>query len=80
ERYTYCRWLTDEEELYDNIEDPYQMKNLAEGQKDLPTLKKLRARLKDLLADAHDEFLPGTAYTDWYDRERNLVKTGLGPV
>ena len=24
--------------------------------------------------------LPGTAYADWYDEERNLVKTALGPV
>jgi len=79
-RFTYARWLSGQEELYDNIEDPYQMRNLADGHKDLPTMKKLRARLKDLLADAHDEFLPGTAYADWYDDERNLVKTALGPV
>ncbi|UCD28639.1 MAG: sulfatase, partial [Planctomycetota bacterium] len=78
ERFTYARWLSGKEELYDNLEDPYQMRNLAEGHKDLPTLKKLRARLKDLLADAHDEFLPGTAYADWYDDARNLVKTALG--
>ncbi|MHC4671736.1 MAG: sulfatase family protein [Planctomycetota bacterium] len=80
ERYTYCRWLTGKEELYDSLEDPYQMRDLVKGQKDLPTLKKLRSRLKDLLADAHDEFLPGNAYSDWYDGERNLVKTSLGPV
>ena len=29
---------------------------------------------------AHDEFAAGTAYADWYDDQRNLVKTALGPV
>ncbi len=80
ERYTYVKWLDGKEELYDNVEDPYQMKNLAESPKDLPLLHALRIRLAELLADAHDEFLPGTAYADWYDDERNLVKTALGPV
>jgi len=80
ERYTYAKWLTGKEELYDNLEDPYQMNNLAESNKDLPMLKKMRSRLKDFLAEAHDEFLPGTGYRDWYDDRRRLIKTGLGPV
>jgi len=79
-RFTYCKWLKGKEELYDNIEDPYQMNNLAEGNRDLPVLKKMRSRLKDFMADAHDEFLPGTAYADWYDDKRNPLKTALGPV
>jgi len=56
------------------------MKNLAESEKDSPVLKRLRVRLAELLADAHDEFLPGTVFADWYDDERNLLKTALGPV
>lgn len=79
--HTYVKWLKEgREELYDNRADPYQMTNLAEGSKDDATLKTLRARLNGLLAAAHDEFLPGTAYADWYDDERNLVRTALGPV
>jgi len=80
ERYTYFKWLNGKEELYDNQDDPYQMKDLAQGRKDLPTLKKMRSRLKDFMVEAHDELVPGTAYADWYDEERNLVRTGLGPV
>ena len=80
QRYTYVKWLDGKEELYDNRDDPYQMKNLAESPGALPVIEKLRARLAELLADAHDEFLPGTAYADWYDDERNLVRTALGPV
>lgn len=79
-QHTYVKWLTGKEELYDDLADPYQMKNLAETPEARPTIEELRARLKQLLAEAHDEFLPGTAYADWYDAERNLIKTGLGPV
>jgi arylsulfatase A-like enzyme len=80
QRYTYCRWLSGSEELYDNLEDPYQMTNLAEGRKELPALQRMRNNLKELLVSAHDDFQPGTRYADWYDEERNLIRTGLGPV
>jgi len=78
--HTYVKWLDGLEELYDDAQDPYQMTNLVEGRKDLPTLQRLRAQLKDRLAEAHDAFLPGTAYADWYDSERNLVQTAIGPA
>ena len=79
-QHTYVKWLDGKEELYDNHQDPYQMQNLAGGQVDLATLSRLRRRLEDLLAEAHDDFLPGTAYADWYGDGRDLIKTGLGPV
>jgi arylsulfatase A-like enzyme len=79
-QHTYCRWLSGEEELYDNMNDPYQMTNLAAGLTELPTLKSMRGRLKDFLAAAHDDFRPGSAYGEWYDERRNLIRTGLGPV
>ncbi len=80
QQFTYARWLDGKEELYDNLSDPYQMTNLAQSETHAPVVRKLRTRLSELLARAHDEFLPGTAYAEWYDDERNLVKTGLGPV
>jgi arylsulfatase A-like enzyme len=79
-QHTYCRWLSGEEELYDNITDPYQMKNLATGVAELPALKRMRSRLKDFLVAAHDDFRPGSGYGEWYDERRDLVRTGLGPV
>jgi len=79
-RYTFCKWLTGEEELYDNMEDPYQVKNLAVSRKEPVVLNRLRGRLKELLAKAHDDFLPGTSYAEWYDDRRDLIRTGLGPV
>jgi arylsulfatase A-like enzyme len=79
-QYTYCRWLAGGEEIYDNLEDPYQMENLVESGGASEVLEKLRSRLSDLLAAAHDDFRPGTGYGEWYDDQRNLVRTGLGPV
>jgi arylsulfatase A-like enzyme len=79
-QHTYVRWLTGAEELYDNIADPYQMENLAAGGAEPQALVNLRARLADLLAIAHDDFRPGTGYSDWYGDCRNLVRTALGPV
>lgn len=56
------------------------MNNLAQDQKDLPRLQTMRKTLTDLLAQAHDDFSPGTRYADWYDDQRNLIRTALGPV
>jgi len=80
QQHTYVRWLGGAEELYDNLADPYQMANLAEGGAEPEALRRLRSRLSELLAAAHDDFRPGTDYNDWYDDCRNLVRTALGPV
>ena len=79
-QYTYCRWLAGGEELYDNLANPYQMTNLLGDSTVTTDLEHLRTRTVELLAAAHDDFRPGTSYGDWYDDQRNLVRTGLGPV
>jgi arylsulfatase A-like enzyme len=79
-RHTYAKWLTGKEELYDNVEDPYQMHNLVENAAHRKTLQALRGRLDELLAEAHDTFPPGTKYAEWYDDRRALLRTALGPV
>ena len=79
-QYTYIKWLSGEEELYDNIADRYQLNDLAAGNFDDVTLRQMRDLLAALSADAHDDFLPGNAYEDWYGNERNVVRTALGPV
>jgi arylsulfatase A-like enzyme len=76
--YTYVKWFSGKEELFDNVADPYQMRNLAGS--DTSRLKALRESLQDLLAEAHDKFMAGPAYASWYDAERNIINTGLGPV
>lgn len=79
-RFTYVRWLTGAEELYDNAVDPFQMVNRVDDTAYRETIHELRGTLTALLEAAHDEFLPGTAYADWFDDRRKLVRTGLGPV
>jgi len=79
-QYTYVRWLTGAEELYDNLADPYQMQNLVVGDSGPAILDQLRSRLSELLTGAHDDFRSGPDYGEWYDNNRNLVRTGLGPV
>ncbi len=79
-QYTYARWITGEVELYDDAADPFQMHDLSGDPAYAPVVEELEARLQALLAEAHDEFLPGNSYVEWIDRERNIVRTGLGPV
>ncbi|MFC1735735.1 sulfatase [Candidatus Hydrogenedentota bacterium] len=78
--HTYVRWFGGEEELYNNAADPYQMKDLSKDERYRDRLENMRSKLVDLLAEAHDDFLPGTAYGEWYDDHRNLLRTALGEV
>ena len=79
-RFTYVKWLDGKEALYDNIVDPIQMHNLAAEQGAKPALLEMQWRMKDLMLDAHDDFLNGRQYATWYNDQRQLVKTALGPV
>ncbi len=79
-RHTYVKWLTGEEELYDNGIDPCQMRNRVGDQDWFLTLQDLRERLRVLLLEAHDDFRPGNEYDEWFNGDRTLRRTGLGPV
>ncbi len=79
-RYTYVRWIDGKTELYDDIADPEQMHDLSEDPAHADAAEEMEGKLKALLAAAHDAFLPGNAYVEWVDRERNIIRTGLGPV
>jgi hypothetical protein len=60
--------------------DPLQFRNLFDGRNAPAPMNALRARLKDLLAEAHDEFLPGTRYGEWFTLDRDLIRNALGPI
>jgi arylsulfatase A-like enzyme len=79
-QYTYARWITGETELYDDLADPEQMNDLSEDTDHAGVVDELETTLRNLLAEAHDAFLPGNAYVEWIDRERNIIETGAGPV
>lgn len=79
-QYTYARWIDGHVELYDDVADPNQLDDLSQAPDHAPIAVELEATLQRLLAEAHDEFLPGNGYVEWIDRERNIIRTGLGPV
>ncbi len=79
-QYTYARWIDGKTELYDDLADPEQMTDLSADPAHAEVMRELEATLQKFLARAHDEFLPGSAYVDWVDRERHIIRTGLGPV
>ncbi|MEI6231644.1 MAG: sulfatase [Planctomycetota bacterium] len=62
ERYTYVKDLNGPWLLYDNVSDPYQMKNLVADAASEALRSELDAVLMRKLKERHDEFLPGDAY------------------
>ncbi len=79
-QHTYVRWLNGAEEFYDNAADPYQMRSLWQGRGAPAEMTRLRTRLGELLREAHDAFLPGDRYAEWFTRDRDLVRNALGPL
>jgi arylsulfatase A-like enzyme len=61
-RYTYVRDLDGPWLLYDNQSDPYQQANLVNRPEHAALQSELEARLGRVLAQRHDEFLPGEEY------------------
>jgi arylsulfatase A-like enzyme len=57
-RYTYVETLEGPWLLYDNVEDPYQMKNLAGDPGQAALKNELQGHLRDWLAKTGDGFLP----------------------
>jgi arylsulfatase A-like enzyme len=76
-QYTYVRWLNGAEELYDNLADPLQLRNLYDGRRAPEVMARLRSRLKDRLAESHDDFPPGTAYAGWFTPDRDMLRNAL---
>jgi len=70
-RYTYARWLNGKVwVLYDNLEDPYQLNNLAEKKETKSLRCRLENTLQSLLRETNEEFLPW----DEHLRKLGLVK------
>ncbi len=66
ERYTYCRSLAGAWLLYDNLEDPYQSRNLADSPEHHTLQAELDALLRRELHAIGDDFRPGMEYiTRW---------------
>lgn len=72
-KYTYVRWIDGSEELYNDMNDPYQMVNLARNDTFRNELAAFRNKLHYLLERSNDEFLPGNQYREWYNDKRQVV-------
>ncbi len=54
------------------------MRSLWQGRQAPAEMTRLRARLGELPREAHDAFLPGDRYAEWFTRDRDLVRNALG--
>ena len=74
----YARWLNGNIELYDLLEDPLQMRNLA-GQ-GLAVERALEELLRLKQSQRNDELVPCTEWKHWLDDQRRVVKNAFGPL
>ena len=75
-RYTYAVYRVDKSELlFDNKNDPYQMKNLAGNAQYKGTLERFRGMLSRKMESLNDTFEKCTWYRDnWTDGNRNIIR------
>jgi arylsulfatase A-like enzyme len=75
-RYTYATYRVDGKELlFDNQEDPYQMKNLADDPAHSKTLAEFRLMLKEKMTELNDTNEASTWYRDNWIEDRIIVRT-----
>ena len=73
-RYTYAIYRVDGKEfLFDNIEDPYQMKNLVEDPFHKEILEYFRSLLKRKMKELGDRFEASTWYRDNWTKDRIIL-------
>ncbi len=64
-QYTYARYLADDSELlFDNLNDPFQLRNLAHDARFAPLLGHYRGLMRERMEALNDSFQPCT----WYQR------------
>ena len=76
-QFTYAIYRVDGKELlFDHLNDPYQMTNLADDPGHSHQLERFRAQLKAKTADVKDTFEASTWYRDhWTDGARRIVRS-----
>ena len=79
-RWQYTEWLDGTTELYDRHTDPLEMHNLAADPAHADTLAQLQQRLRQLQRVRGDQMLPGSAYENWVDERRRIVRNAFGDL
>lgn len=78
-RYTYAVYRVDRSELlFDNANDPYQMRNLAGDPAHRETMERFRALLKRRMAELEDTFEACTWYRDHWTKDRVILRGARG--
>jgi len=79
-RYTYAVYRIDRSQLlFDNIADPYQMKNLADDPGYKQTVRRFSRMLAARMESINDTFAECTWYRDnWTDGNRVIIRTARG--
>ncbi|MBT3603868.1 MAG: sulfatase [Candidatus Latescibacteria bacterium] len=79
QQHTYATYRVDGKELlFDNLNDPYQMKNLADDPSRSPLLKHYRDQLQTRLKEQNDTLEPCTWYEDQWTQDRNIMRGAKG--
>ena len=76
-RHTYAVYRRDGAELFfDNVADPFQMKNLIADPDYQETAARMREGLRSRIARIHDDFQADTWYRDhWTDGNRRIIRS-----
>jgi len=78
-RYTYAIYRVDRSELlFDNVQDPWQMENLAGDPRYQEILNRFRRMLADKMRSLNDTFEASTWYRDHWTRDRIILRGARG--
>ncbi len=78
-QFTYATYRRDGSELlFDNKNDPYQMKNLAEDAQGTERMKHFRNMLEKRMKGLNDTFANCTWYREHWTRDRNILRGAKG--
>jgi len=78
-RFTFATYRVDKSELlFDNVEDPLQIHNLAQDPAHAETVKELRAFMHDKMGTLNDTFETCTWYRDHWTENRIIVRAAKG--
>ena len=78
--HSYARRQGGAEELYDLAADPLQLRNLAGAAPAAGLQARMEAQLEALMDARNDALLPCSAYADWFDNQRRVVRNAHGPL
>ena len=75
-QYTYAIFLSDQQELlFDNLNDPYQIQNLVNDPDYADIAQQFRAMLDQKMRELNDSFEPCTWYRDHWTEDRRILRT-----